>query len=412
MIFSFSKESVQIGMLSLALMLYALGSSPTPDSLGMIELTIGALLFFAVSIQGLGRVILASTPRCIFFIGFSRIMLLYFVLVTSVVGLLRGAGVIDFFRDIVPLGYIFIYVLLWPIGSKNPDRYVLIVSHLLLFVGLSYSVRYFFIEGVSVADLGRATMYGDMNYLPQDPAVTFGAVFALAEGFQYFFKRKSILSIAYFFASLICIASLVGMAARAPTILWFVVAIFFIFFKGGGFEKLIALASVLVLGYHFFAFFNEMYSLVAGKFANVGLNTKDEEFIAVLNEVLSDPFVLLFGWGWGSLIETPTLGGEVRFLHNFWLYFFAKAGLVGAIFALVIIIYGFFFLVAKVARWLILGRVKQLAENRSSVAIGVLAVLSSSLFLQANFKSLTFGFILFLAFLILLQPMLTVRSPR
>jgi hypothetical protein len=278
-------------------------------------------------------------------------------------------------------------------------------------VEIIYSLRFFSIESVSIANVGGSIMFGNMNYFPQDPAVTFGAFFALSEGFRYFYKGKPYLSFMYVFSSIICLASLVGMMVRAPMILWFIVFLALVFFERSNIiARFLVLIFSFVLVYCLWDRLADLIVLVAQKFSNVGMNNKDKEFLVVFKDVVSDPFVLLFGWGWGGLIQTPTFGGPVRFVHNFWVYFFAKAGVVGGIFASMIIVYGYLLLFTKVARSFLMGGVGAALGNWGSPAIGLLAVLSSSLFLQANFKSLTFGFILFLTFLVHLRNYLATQK--
>jgi hypothetical protein len=299
----------------------------------------------------------------------------------------------DWVRDIIPLFYMFLPVLWIPMLRQHPQGWAQIIAYVLTLIGTLFAIRFFLIDDVSIRNLGRAVMFGDMNYFPMDPAVTFTAVFALLEGFRAMENRSTKKALFWFMLSAVSIASLAAMMVRAPLIL---VALIFITritrLRIKGFFGLSFLAAIILITCTIVLSALPLLELIIEKFQTAGLNTKDTELIELFSFLTSGPMPLMFGTGWGGTFISPAYGMPVRFVHNFAGYFFLKSGAAGFIIAILIIINTYPQLLKK---WI--NPTKHDASNvspLSSIYPACIAVLSSSYFLQPNFKSLTFGLVL------------------
>lgn len=378
--------------------IYGLFSSPTPDSIGLAEALI-ALLLVALIVSSFDlRVLFVRSSTKVDFLVICALCFWLLMTVLPLVGMLRGNNLNDVIRDMIPALYAFIFLLLWTSSSMNKASIESAIILGLVFVGMAFSLRYFQVDGVNWRNVGKATMFGDMRYLPQDPAVTFAAIFSLCEAFRFLNRKNLIFCITLLLISGVCISALIGMSVRAPILLYFlVVALYATIIGNLGIRFAIALL-LIVLAINGWQTIESTGGIISNKFSSVGFNSKEKEALAILAQIFQNPWIFFFGTGWGGLIETPTLSSEVRFVHNFALYYFVKAGLVGLIFAAALIYKSFFVLLGVVCKWAFAPRFKACFVNyESSVAIAILATFSSSLFLQANFKSLSFGFLMFLA---------------
>jgi O-antigen ligase len=89
---------------------------------------------------------------------------------------------------------------------------------------------------------------------------------------------------------------------------------------------LILLLIVFLLLYDFFA---DIFNLILAKTSKAGLlNSRDLEFKFIINSLSTDLKTFLFGMGWGSYIFSVGTS-KFRYVHNIFLYFFAKSGLIG-----------------------------------------------------------------------------------
>lgn len=378
--------------------IYGLFSSSTPDSIGLAEALIAVLLAALILGSVELRSLFVGSSTKVDFLVICALCFWPLMTITPLVGMLRGNNLNDVIRDMIPALYGFIFLLLWTSNSMNKASIEGAIIVGLVFVGVAFSGRYFLIDGVHWHTVGKATMFGDMRYLPQDPAVTFAAVFTLAEGFRSLNSKNILRCIMCLLVSVICISALIGMSVRAPILLYVLVATLYATIIGNLGVRLTIAAMIIIVAINSWHLFESTLEMVWAKFSSVGLNSKDKEAMALLAQIFGNPWTVFFGTGWGGLIHTPTLSSEVRFVHNFALYYFVKAGLVGLVLAAALIYKSFFVLLGKVCKWVFAQKFRGSFVNyESSLAIAILATFSSSLFLQANFKSLSFGFLMFLA---------------
>ena len=118
-----------------------------------------------------------------------------------------------------------------------------------------------------------------------------------------------------------------------------------------------------------------------------GANTRWEEAATVIDHVVSSPWALLFGDGWGARIANPAVGGwRVGYTHTLVSYGLLKTGLLG------VLALGAY-LAALVRPW------RRLLAQDPPLAMAVVPPLLMALCLHTSFKYLDTGVILSLMLL-------------
>ena len=122
------------------------------------------------------------------------------------------------------------------------------------------------------------------------------------------------------------------------------------------------------------------------KFIIHGFNNRFLEYNFIYNQFSQN----LFGTGFGSFFNNPTTSSLTRFLHNFFLYFVYKAGIVGLFFSLSVYIVVFI-------DFINLKNYYYVTKNEKNLLLIKICTISSLIYpltFGANFKSLTFGIVL------------------
>jgi hypothetical protein len=383
----------RVGLLLAATFIYAQFSSSTPEEIGWAEVTIAAILICLVGARG-GLTLLAVQSGETHFVRFGRASLIFLIVVGSFRGLIGTNNAIgDFVRDAIPLLYMGLFIFLYPYLRRDPEVWLKAVSFALVFIGLSYSIRFFQIDTVEFRYVGRRSFFGDFNYFPMDPAVTFGAVFAMLEAFRALENRRDIQALLWLLVSVICIASLAAMLVRAPLILFATVLVVrTLVLKRPGLIGLTLKIGLLLGLTSLIPYASPLYNLVMSKFSDAGLNGKGAEMLDVLDFSFSGLGPLFFGTGWGGEFVSPSVNVPIRYVHNFSGYLLLKTGVFGFFIAICMI----FLIYVRGAFLWANSRFGALTPKQlsNSVVGAALVTLSSSFFLQANFKSLSFGLVL------------------
>jgi O-antigen ligase len=124
---------------------------------------------------------------------------------------------------------------------------------------------------------------------------------------------------------------------------------------------------------------------------NLGVNGRDLELFA-LNEI-KNVSQFIFGIGWGSLFNTPLIESPVRFVHNFFLYFYIKTGFVGFLSVLSVVIFTFIILIKVILKKILTFR--RITNNIDlSISLASFSCLIYAFFFSGAFKSLSMGLIL------------------
>ena len=355
---------------AIALIFYAVFSSPTPDRLGWTEICI---VFF-----------LLLTLRPDFFKGhFSRILLLAYGLSVPVIeALLHGYDFVNILRDLVPFAF-----LLMPLFYS--DHYNLtpkFLSASLVGIGLIFSLR-------SLISFGAEAFMPDqwlgpppdLLYLANSPEVLFSCMALLCLGFSPT-KMKVSQRVICVMLALLPFLAMTALMQRA-SLLYIAVAagLFFVLNFWQAPRRLMPLLIIVILAcVATTPFLNEIYKELSLKTQLVGLNSRSEEWKTVLEHVSVSPTSFLFGLGWGAGFENPAVGGlKVNFTHSLLSSLLLKTGITG----LGIFLIYFFQLLKRAIPFVITNKI-------------YLFVITGPLFigfsLYASYKSLGYGLLLLL----------------
>ncbi|MDY0029363.1 MAG: hypothetical protein RBR86_05425 [Pseudobdellovibrionaceae bacterium] len=359
----------------LALLIYGLFGSPTPDSYGWVEMAVGGLLLASLGLPDIREdgLFLSIMSACCF--------------VPMVVGFMHGHDVEDMIRDIIPFLFLFLYPFYKDHLAALGESYYVVIA----VVGFCFAARAL-IPYLDHFDLAHGFQLGspaDLLYLANSPEVLFCALWCLVCAFISFFF-KGCVGRAVFFALLafVPVLSMIFMVQRAG--LTAVVLVL-----GGMLLLLLRTypARVLVFGvvmggicWALWPYLSEIFALLVRKTQLVGLNSRAQEWQTVLDLVFRDWVHALFGYGWGMRFENPAVGGlSVLFTHSLLSSLFLKMGVLGA------------GLVFTTLIFVVMKALPVLVQRRALFLILLFPLLISG-GIYASYKSLGFGLILLVFF--------------
>lgn len=382
---------------------YSLYSSSTPDSYGLAELTIGLILVFLVgfrrviwvfSLADMGEKNKYGTQVPIYVV----LSLIYLLLIPTINGLLfTGNSISDYIRDVIPLLYFFLPVLLLHRMVQFPERWLFFTVSGLCIVGVLFAIRHFTESGSSISDVGQTFIFGTSAYFAQDPAVQFAGAFLVCFGIVSLMESHYLRAAFCLMLAIFPWAAMFGIIARAPTILVvFSIILTIAYYFLNSRKRIRAVLLLLAFSILIFGLFHENISrllegviqLLMEKQAKHGLSSRDLEMKAVLDNV-DGIRVLLFGEGWGGLMANPTgNGAKFRFVHNMFGYFFMKSGLFGML-ALFFYIFWYVKMLTGILR-------KQISPLYFSMLAAMIVPMVINMMLEAGYKTLSFGLLLLL----------------
>ncbi|OFW90161.1 MAG: hypothetical protein A3B66_03720 [Alphaproteobacteria bacterium RIFCSPHIGHO2_02_FULL_46_13] len=373
--------SVQSYCLCLAMIVYGVFSSPTPDTIGLPEIVVAILLSLSF------RLIFESNTI------FSWAVLGYGLSIPTLVAMINGNVPSDIIRDIVPFFYLMMSIFLGWVALTYPQRFLICLAG----IGIMFSVRTIFAyqQILLTPALWGQGPPADLLYLANSPEVLFSALYCIAEGGRNMMRGdrwlKGILIAMLSILPIIAMALMTQRAGVGAVMIYILIAVCLITYhrpKWGMIFGLLLLAAGVVV----WPVFEPVLFLLRQKTEIVGLNARTQEWSAVLT-ILSDGWGnLLFGEGWGGRIENPAVGGlNVNYTHSLVSSLLLKTGLVGAV------------AILTACLWPVFRALKgQLAQKpRFDLAIlgAALFPLLISVFLYASYKSLGFGLILLVFFI-------------
>ena len=379
--------------LFLVLVLYGLLSAPAPAEIRLAEAAIGALLVLGV---GLLRSLCVATGQTLLECDSppweTPAVLALAVLLWC--PLMRGVWLDwapgDMVRDVVPLIYLFLPVLLAPMLRAAPDRAVGLLAGGLAVAGVGFALRWWRQADWGFGAVGVRAMADGGVYLLNAPSVLFAAIALPAVGIGMLMHggwlRRAAGAVAIL-GGLLCLAALAGAVHRMA------LGLAAMAFAALGLWWLrrapLAGLGVGVAALLFVALFPEALfgalERVAEKTRLAGANTRWEEAEAALGQALSSPAAFLFGQGWGALLANPAVGGwRVSYTHTLVTYALAKTGVLG-LGALIVYLGG------------LAPRALDLLRSDPALGWAVLAPLLMALGLHTSFKYLDTGLLLTLA---------------
>ncbi|HYG89135.1 MAG TPA: hypothetical protein VD978_23070 [Azospirillum sp.] len=373
-----------------ALALYGLLSAPAPPAVRLVEAAIGALLVVCVGIE---RPLMAATGHALRSTALppwesvgtaAFVWLLWAPLVR---GLTLGWEPEAIVRDVVPLVYLFLPVLLVPLlRCAGPQAVPLLATGLTL-AGVLFVLRWWRHTEWGFDTVGARAMGDGTRYFLNAPSVLFAAVVLPMTSLSLMARGgwwRWVLAFALLVPAALCLGALAGAVHRMALgvmLLAFLATVPWWWRRAPW-----ALAWAAVLAASGAALFSDValgaLELVAEKNRLTGASARVEEAMAVLEQAGRSLPALLFGDGWGALIANPAVGGwRVAYTHTLLSYALLKAGVLGVL-ALTAYLAG-----------LVPGALALLRAN-PPLAAAVLAPLSVALSAHTSFKYLDCGLLL------------------
>lgn len=375
-------QDMRLVFFCLALLVYAVASSPTPDNPSLIEALIAVLLVMAVGvvqpISFIMHIPRGPYPKWVFAAG---CFLLYGVSVPFIMALAQGASLGSVLRDIVGFAFLCLPLFVWVFLKDRPVRQNFFVV-LMLAIGLIFSVR------VLLPHFFNIYQTAELLYLANSPLVLLSALFLFFMACQIIFNKLSLRHLGY--AVLLFSLSSVALMAMFVDIQrasFMALGVSAVLLAGIGFVKapFKIIAPVIVMGVLVFIFQAVVVGVVDTiilKTARVGVNMRAQEILAVWGAVAVSPIALLFGQGWGASFASPAVGGlHVTYTHSLLSYVFFKMGFMG----LCLCLFYLFFIFEKLVRLSLRCPVKGNA---------LMWPFLIPIFLYASHKSFDFGLLL------------------
>ena len=378
---TFLTQPVQSYSLYLAMIVYGVFSSPTPDIIGFPEVIVGLLLCLSLRVTKESQ---TNVSLCVLGYGLT---------IPIVLALINGHQMSDVVRDIIPFFYLVIPVFLLWVGSYHPERFLTALA----VIGISFSIRTIL---AYQPILLNPSLWGqgppaDLLYLANSPEVLFSALYCIGQGGAYFLTQGQRLK--GFLVSLLAVLPLMAMslmtqrAGVGAAAIYIVISLCIVTYHKPKWGAIFAFL-ILMAGFVAWPVFEPVLFLLWQKTGIVGLNARTQEWAAVMNILSNDWANLLFGEGWGGRLENPAVGGlNVNYTHSLISSLLLKTGIIGSL----VILGGCLWPVARSFRYL-------MTEKRSfdlMIMGAALFPLLISVFLYASYKSLGFGLILLVFFI-------------
>lgn len=374
---------------ALSILAYGAASAPAPPGIRPQELLVFAgiallagathsLRFF--SGQDLGR---APAP-----LAAGSVIMVWLLWQGFVLGLWNSWGLTDMMRDIVPMLFLSLPLLLAPALGRLPEYQADRLADVAALAGLLFALRWWVEAGLALSAVGASPLGEGRFYLLNSALVPFASVWLGLRAMRLLLSPPTgwgwVLAMAAATGSLCCLLaqaatlhraglllSLLALAVGMGRWLWRRPALFVTGFL---------LTSVLLLAVG--ARVAGVAELLADKTESVGLNNRADEFLAVLEQVSRHPLSFLLGDGWGALVANPAVGWwRVSYTHSAASYFLLKLGAFGL--ASMLLLAG-----------LLAGMVARTARQMPILLLAVAPSLLLGCFLHTSFKYLCFSLLL------------------
>lgn len=325
-------------MLFAALSLYGAASAPAPPEVGGVEAVIGLLLIAAVGIR---RPIAVAAGQPLGASGTVRweavgvMALLYLLWLPMLRGAWLGWEARDVVRDVVPLLYLFLPVLLVPLLRDAADGAVRLLSGGLMVAGVAFAVRWWVEMRWGFGAVGQRFMGDGPFYFLNSPSVLYAALGLPVSALDLIRAgglRRWGLALLLLAGAALCLGALAGAVHRMALGLAVLAYGAIVAWWGRRAPWLLGaavLAALLALGLFGDAIVGTV-GQIGEKSRLVGGNARIAEALAALDRVGRSLPSLLLGDGWGALFENPSVGGwRVSYTHTLATYFLVKAGMAG-----------------------------------------------------------------------------------
>lgn len=331
---------------ALALFLYALWGSPTPNNPDWVEATIATLLITAVGWNALNQNFsYALNAREEYWMLAAQIFFLYGVFVPLILAGINGWSPQIIVRDVI--AFIFLCSPLFFFNFIKNKKMEALFFNLCLLIGVLFAIR------VLVPHFLLFRNTTELLYLANSPLVLMSTIFLMVLAAYYVFQTISFNRV----IKAIVIAGLASLPLMAmfidlqrasfAALVLSTISLGLIGFVQAPKKMILPISLYLVC---FFVFQDYALALLDGvnlKTSQVGLNMREQELMAVWNTASESTLSLLLGQGWGSHFASPAVGYlNVTFTHSLLSYILLKTGLIGLCLCLVY----FYFIFEKLVR--------------------------------------------------------------
>lgn len=328
---------MRLAAFALALLLYGLWGTPTPDTLGAIEILLAVLLVIAVGTGGAARPFGIGKPLPSNLIG-AQALLLYGLSLPVLAGSLQGHAPGLILRDLIP--FLFFLLPLFCEGLVRNEKHFKVLVLSTIVIGLCFAFR----DGARfLGDIAflKPLAADPLSYLANAPTVLFAGLMLSGYGGKLVLEgrgiRDIIVSLLLLSLAAMPFAVMALALQRASIGLSGVIILFWLALSlwHKPLRSLRILIPVSILGLMAAPTLSTFAAILLEKTANVGLNNRLEEAGAVWKAVAGNPFTLLFGLGWGGTFASPAVGGlSVNFAHSLPAAMLLKTGLIGVLLTL------------------------------------------------------------------------------
>jgi hypothetical protein len=367
----------------MAIMIYGFLGSPTPDSLGFIEIIIALLLICAFGLRDMMQPFLKPLQQEKLYSGV--ILAVFGLSVPVMIAGMAGHPLSLVLRDIAA----FLFLLFPILGAAFLQKQYLSVKNMLacfMALGGILALRAL-AEGLALENL--LFLKSDFfMYLSNSPAILFAAIWGSGLCFLTLVRlssfRDCIQVILLLGIVVACLSAMIITFQRASIGLWVLsVAIIFVINTIRQPYRVWPLIFICTVGLFLcWGMLSGLMMPLIEKTQNVGANMRFEEIGAVWLVITQNPFAFLFGAGWGASFDSPAVGNmSVNYTHGLLSSCLLKTGLIGTVLVLFYIlnlIYPLF----------------HIFKETPALVLALFCPLIIDIFLYASFKSLDFGLLL------------------
>ncbi len=369
-----------IVFLFLAIGVYALFGSPTPDNPGFVEAVVGGLLILSIGAVGIsGSVDLRRGRNG--FLKSLQILFLAGLILPTIAGVYFGNDHMLILRDLLAFAFLGLPLFLADRFKDYPQA-ATILCRLLIGAGIVFSLR------TLIPAFNVWIPQGELLYLSNSPLALFAGVYFAA---SLWCALESI-SRAQIFHVLVCLAGLGILVAAmlldvqratvsAIFLTWLVLALVtLVKTPRRVFLPLMLTGALAVAIYPLVA---DALQAMATKTAEVGLNMRLQEAQAVFDMLMtSNPAALLIGLGWGSVFASPAVGGlDVNYTHSLLTTMALKGGIVLLLLTIILVVSALY-------------QIMLIFQQDRVRGLSLFWPLVIPVFLYASHKSLDFGLLL------------------
>tara|TARA_B110001450_G_C17643228_1_gene490100 strand:- start:933 stop:2114 length:1182 start_codon:yes stop_codon:yes gene_type:complete len=319
-------------------LLYSLYGSPTTSKIGVVEVAMIILIIASINITNFVEFI-QNNYKDKLLIFFSIVLIYGFF-----ISMYQANSLNKVLRDFIFYGYMgYFFLMLFLIERSKFDLKV--VLFFLIITGVFFLIRSYYTSISLHYDFTNLVI--DKRYLIINISILFVSTLLPLILIKFFLKKKVdrvfifIFSIIFIYAYLFFSTKL---AIRSSLLVFFGLSLYLIVYlyrkkylndeyqKNNIVNKIGITIIVILIS---FILYNLELTEIFFKLKSNFFNNRLFEFRAAYENLVS-PFDIIFGKGVGSLILSKSTNGYTNFVHNFFLHFYYKHGIIGLIFSIIL----------------------------------------------------------------------------